>query len=196
MGTSWMPQLQSQLADWGLKGGEWAQPLRAGEGSPALPQPPRQRAGSHLICPGSGRTGIETCVGCRGLGCQGLGESCRGPRGCLVTPRVAGNKRSSGRRGSQARGLPSAHCCETFAPREPSPHGSILRWERAPVAPASQPASNCTEHHLCPLLPAGSLMPNARRGRNHWSSSSCSARCGRGSRSWFFTPSEPQFPHL
>ena len=162
------------------------------EGSPALPQPPRQRAGSHFVCPGSGRTGIETCVGCRGLG-----ESCRGPWGCLVTPRVAGNKPSSGRRGSQARGLPSAHCCETFVPPPPQTQPP---WLHPPMGTgssrASQPASNCTERHPCPRLPAGSLTPNALRGRNRWSSSSCSARCGRGSRSWFFTPSEPQFPHL
>ena len=39
-GTSWMPQLQSQLADWCLKGGEWAQPLRAGRGLLLYPSPP------------------------------------------------------------------------------------------------------------------------------------------------------------
>ena len=127
------------------------------EGSPALPQPPRQRAGSHFVCPGSGRTGIETCVGCRGLG-----ESCRGPWGCLVTPRVAGNKPSSGRRGSQARGLPSAHCCETFAPPPPA--------NPAPMAPSSdgnglqsrQPTGQ--QLHRAPSVPPASCwVTNAQR---------------------------------
>ena len=40
-----MPQLQSQLAAGDLRGGERAHPPRAREGNPALPQPPRQRAG-------------------------------------------------------------------------------------------------------------------------------------------------------
>lgn len=64
---------------------------------------------------------------------------------------------------SQARGHPSAHCCETLLLREPSPSGSILPRARGH---ASQPAGQLHRALIrAPPSPAGSPPPDALRGQ-------------------------------